>query len=208
MVFSHFTLADLTGKTKMLNSAHAYDTSLGTFNGRPANMIRLSETNDCSLPLQHIRSDRWLLPPITIASHRPTASPNTDGRPSFAPPSQTSDIENCILPVPDQWKNPIWNGPSMKKRQARKILNQVLRQGRPVNLPDGRRASKRAIRRAGGPDSALLAGITPQELKYAAALARRFDSARRRQERIFNRNFKRASRSRLPQNTGDVVANG
>ena len=86
----------------------------------------------------------------------------------------------------------------MKKRQARKILNQVLQQDRPVTLPDGRRASKRALRRAGRSNSDLLAGSTPQELKRIAGLARRFDGARRRQEQIFNRNFKRATRSRRP----------
>ncbi|MCY4555680.1 MAG: hypothetical protein OXF79_04735 [Chloroflexi bacterium] len=84
----------------------------------------------------------------------------------------------------------------MKKRQARKILNQVLQQGRPVNLPDGRRASKRAIRHAGRSNPDVLAGSAPQELKRIASLAKRFDSARRRQEQSFNRNFKRATRSR------------
>ena len=84
----------------------------------------------------------------------------------------------------------------MKKRQARKTLNQVLQQGRPVNLPDGQRASKRAIRRARASNSDLPAGSTPQELQRIAGLARRFDRARRRQEQIFNHNFKRASRSR------------
>ncbi|MCY4414923.1 MAG: hypothetical protein OXE87_01215 [Chloroflexi bacterium] len=84
----------------------------------------------------------------------------------------------------------------MKKRQARKILNQVLQQDRPTTLPDGQRASKRAIRRARASNSDLLAGSTPQELQRMSSLARRFDSARRRQEQIFNRNFKRATRSR------------
>ena len=84
----------------------------------------------------------------------------------------------------------------MKKRQARKILNQVLQQGSPVNLPDGRRASKRAIRRARSLDSDLLAGSTPQELKRSADMARRFERARRRQEQSFNRGFKRAARGR------------
>ena len=84
----------------------------------------------------------------------------------------------------------------MKKRQARKILKQVLQQDKPVNLPDGRRASKRAIRQARKTNSDPLDGGTPQELKRRATLARRFDSARRRQEQSFNRNFKRAGRSR------------
>ena len=84
----------------------------------------------------------------------------------------------------------------MKKRQARKILRQVLQQGRPVNLPDGRRASKRAIRLTMGLDYDLLAGSAPQELKRMAGLAKRFDSARRRQEQSSNRSFKRAARSR------------
>ena len=86
----------------------------------------------------------------------------------------------------------------MKKRQARKIVNQVLQQGRPVNLPDGRRASQRAIRHAMRSNSDLLAGSAPHELKSMAGLAKRFDRARRRQEQIFNRNFKRATRSRRP----------
>ena len=86
----------------------------------------------------------------------------------------------------------------MKKRQARKILNQVLQQDRPVALPDGRRASRRAIRHARESNPELLAGSTPQELQRVAALARRFDSARRRQEQSFNRNFKRATRGRHP----------
>ena len=86
----------------------------------------------------------------------------------------------------------------MKRRQARKILNQVLQQGRPVNLPDGRRASRRAIRHARRSNPDLLGGSTAQELKRTAALAKRFDGARRRQEQIFNRNFKRATRSRRP----------
>ena len=94
----------------------------------------------------------------------------------------------------------------MKKRQARKILSQVLQQGRPVNLPDGRRASKRAIRRARGSDSDLPTGSTPQELNRIAALARRFDGARRRQEQIFNRNFKRATRSGARRAPDGVVA--
>ena len=84
----------------------------------------------------------------------------------------------------------------MKKRQARKILNQVLQQDRPVTLPDGRRASRRAIRHARESNPDLLAGGTSRELKRMAALARRFDGARRRQEQSFNRNFKRATRSR------------
>ena len=84
----------------------------------------------------------------------------------------------------------------MKKRQARKILRQVLQQGRPVNLPDGRRASERAIRRTMRLDSDLLAGSTPQELKHIAALAKRFDCARKRQEQISDRSFKRVARSR------------
>ncbi len=108
----------------------------------------------------------------------------------------TLDVENSILPVPDRWKNPIWNSPAMKKRQARKILNQVLQQNNPVNLADGRRASKRAIRRAKGSDPDLLADSTPQELKRMAGLARRFDRARRRQKQISNRNFKRVAHSR------------
>ena len=86
----------------------------------------------------------------------------------------------------------------MKKRQARKILRQVLQQGRPVNLPDGQRASKRAIRRARGLDSDQLSGSTPPELRGMAGLARRFDRARRRQEQSFNRNFKRATHSLRP----------
>ena len=86
----------------------------------------------------------------------------------------------------------------MKKRQARKILRQVLQQGRPVNLPDGQRASKRAIRRARALDSHQLSGSTPQDLRGMAGLARRFDRARRRQEQSFNRNFKRATHSRRP----------
>ena len=86
----------------------------------------------------------------------------------------------------------------MKKRQARKILNQVLQQDRPVTLPDWQRTSKRALRRARRSGSDLLAGITPRELKRIAGLTRRFDGARRRQEQIFNRNFKRATRSRRP----------
>ena len=106
------------------------------------------------------------------------------------------DVENCILPVADQRQNFMRNRRTMKKRQARKILNQVLRQGRPVNLPDGRRASKRSIRRATGSNSSLFADNTPQELKHMAALARRFDKAKRRQEQSFNRGFKRATRSR------------
>ncbi len=95
----------------------------------------------------------------------------------------------------------------MKKRQARKILNQVLQQGRPVNLPDGRRASKHAIRRARNLNSDLLADLTPQESKRVAALARRFDSARRRQEQSFNRSFKRATRSRARRAPIGTVAN-
>jgi len=84
----------------------------------------------------------------------------------------------------------------MKKRQARKVLNQVLQQGRPVNLPDGRRASKRAIRRAMGSNPDLLTGSTRHELKSMAGLARRFDRARRRQEQSFNQSFRHATRSR------------
>ncbi len=94
----------------------------------------------------------------------------------------------------------------MKKRQARKIIRQVLHQGRPVSLPDGRRASKRAIRHARRSSSDLLAGSTPQELKRTAALARRFDSVRRRQEQSFNRSFKRAARSRARRAPVGVVA--
>lgn len=116
------------------------------------------------------------------------------------------DVENCILPVVDQRQNPIRNSPTMKKRQARKILNQVLRQGRPVNLPDGRRASKRSIRRAKRSSSELLADRTPQDLKRTAGLARRFDSARKRQEQSFNRGFKRATRSRARRAPVGVVA--
>ena len=74
----------------------------------------------------------------------------------------------------------------MKKRQARKTLNQVVQQGRPINLPDGQRAS----------NSEFLAGSTLHELKSMAGLARRFDGARRRQEQSFNRNFRRATRNR------------
>jgi len=94
----------------------------------------------------------------------------------------------------------------MKKRQARKILRQVLQQGRPVNLPDGQRASKRAIRHARRSNSDFLTETTPQELKRTAALAQRFDSARRRQEQSFNRNFKRAARSRARRVPVGVVA--
>ena len=90
----------------------------------------------------------------------------------------------------------------MKKRQARKIVNQVVRQGRPVTLPDGRRGSKRAIRHAMRSNSELLAGSAPHELKSLAGLAKRFDGARRRQKQIFNRNFKRATRSRRPWSIG------
>ena len=86
----------------------------------------------------------------------------------------------------------------MKKRQARKILNQVLQHDRPVNLPDGRQASKRAVRHAMRSKSDLLVGRTLQELKRMVALTRRFDSARRRQEQIFNRSFKRATRNGHP----------
>ena len=94
----------------------------------------------------------------------------------------------------------------MKKRQARKILNQVLQQNRPVNLPDGQRASKRAIRRARSLNSDLLAGRTPQELKRMAGLTKRFDSARRRQELSFNRSFKRAARNRARRASVDTIA--
>ena len=94
----------------------------------------------------------------------------------------------------------------MKKRQARKILNQVLRQDRPVNLPDGQRASKGAVRRARRSNSDLLAGITPRELKRMTALTRRFDSARRRQGQSINRNFKRATRSRARRAPAGAVA--
>ena len=93
----------------------------------------------------------------------------------------------------------------MKKRQARKILYQVLQQGRPVNLPDGRRASKRAIRRAREWNSDLLAGSTPQELKRSATLARRFDSAIKRQELSSRRSFKRATRSRVRRSAVGTV---
>ena len=93
----------------------------------------------------------------------------------------------------------------MKKRQARKILDQVLQQGRPVNLPDGRRASKRAIRRARELSSNLLAGSTPHELKRAATLARRFDNAIKRQEQSSRRSFKRATRSRVLRSTVGTV---
>ena len=94
----------------------------------------------------------------------------------------------------------------MKKRQARKILAQVLQQDRPVNLPDGQRASKRAIRHAGRSNPDVLAGSNPQELKRIAGLARRFNSARRRQEQSFNRNFKRATRSRARRAPVGAVA--
>ncbi len=93
----------------------------------------------------------------------------------------------------------------MKKRQARKILHQVLQQGRPVNLPDGRRASKRALRRARELNSDLLAGSTPHELKRAATLARRFDSAIKRQEQSSRRSFKRAARSRVRRSAVGTV---
>ena len=116
------------------------------------------------------------------------------------------DVENCILPVVDQRQNPIRNSPTMKKRQARNILRQVLQQGRPINLPDGRRASKRAIHRARESDSDLPTGSALQEWKHAAALAGRFDSARRRQEQSFNRGFKRATRSRARRAQAGVVA--
>ena len=94
----------------------------------------------------------------------------------------------------------------MKKRQARKILHQVLQQDRPVNLPDGQRASKRTIRHARRSNSDLLSGSNPQELKRIAGLAKRFDSARRRQEQIFNRNFKRTTRSRARRAPVGAVA--
>ena len=86
---------------------------------------------------------------------------------------------NVYSKCPTNRKAAFGSRPTMKKRQARKILNQVLQQGRPVNLPDGRRASKRAIRRARSLNSDLLADLTLQELKRVAALARRFDSAKK-----------------------------
>ena len=119
--------------------------------------------------------------------------------------SAPQDIENCRLPVADQWQNRIRNSPAMKKRQARKILRQVLQQGRPVSLPDGQRASKRAIRRVKRLESDLFAGSTPQELKRMAGLAGRFDRARRRQEQASNRNFKRAARSRAQRSPVGVA---
>ena len=95
----------------------------------------------------------------------------------------------------------------MKKRQARKILRQVLQQDRPINLPDGRRASKHAIRRTMKSNPESLAGSSSRELKRMAALAGRFDSARRRQEQSFDRNFKRAARGRVRRASVGVVAN-
>ncbi|MCY4554933.1 MAG: hypothetical protein OXF79_00800 [Chloroflexi bacterium] len=109
-----------------------------------------------------------------------------------APPQQRALADSRA----DQRQNRNRNGLTMKKRQARKVLNQVLQQGRPVNLPDGRRASKRAIRRAMGSNPDLLTGSTRHELKSMAGLARRFDRARRRQEQSFNQSFRHATRSR------------
>lgn len=94
----------------------------------------------------------------------------------------------------------------MKKRQARKILRQVLPQGRPVSLPDGQQASKRAIRYVRRLNSYFLAETAPQELKRMVALARRSDSARRRQEQISNRGSRRAARSRAQRARVGVVA--
>ena len=116
------------------------------------------------------------------------------------------DVEICIFLAADQWRTCTRNVPTMKKRQARKIIRQVLQQGRPVNLPDGRRASRRAIRRAKGSNSDLLADRTSQELKRMATLARRFDSARRRQEQISDRSFKRSDRSRARRAPVSIVA--
>ena len=117
------------------------------------------------------------------------------------------DVGKCILRVPYQRQTRIRKRLTMKKRQARKILNQVLQQGRPVSLPDGRRASKRTIRRARGSNSDPLADSAPQELKHMAGLARRFDSARRRQKQSSDRSFKRAARSRARRAPVGVAAN-
>ena len=106
------------------------------------------------------------------------------------------ELETFTLAASNQRKTHIRNRPAIKQRQARKILRQVLKHGRPVNLPDGRRASKRAIRRTRASNPGILDGSDPQELEHTAALARRFDRARRRQEQIFDRIFKRATRSR------------
>ncbi|MDE2785717.1 MAG: hypothetical protein OXL37_03565 [Chloroflexota bacterium] len=100
------------------------------------------------------------------------------------------------MPLANQWQNTTRNGPTMKKRQARKILKQVLQQNQPVTLPDGQRASKRAVRRAARWDPNLLMDKPPRELKSAAGLAKRLDSARRRQQQSSNRSFKRAIHSR------------
>ena len=104
------------------------------------------------------------------------------------------DVENCILPACGLQQNRLRNVPTMKKRQALKILSQVLRQDQPIVLPDGRRASKRAIRRTRELNPDLLADRDPPDLKRMANLARRFDSAKRRREQIFNRNFRRRAR--------------
>ena len=95
----------------------------------------------------------------------------------------------------------------MRKRQARKILRQVLQQDRPISLPDGRRASKHAIRRTRGLNPESFADSSLQELKRMAALAGRFDRARRRQEQSFDRNFKRAARGRVRRASVGAVAN-
>ena len=106
------------------------------------------------------------------------------------------DVDKCMLLVADQCRTRTRNVPTMKKRQASKIIRQVLQQGRPVNLADERRASKSAIRSARGSNSDLLADRTSHELERLARMARRFDSARKRQEQSFNPSFKRAARSR------------
>lgn len=87
-----------------------------------------------------------------------------------------------------------------KKRQARKVIKQVLHQDKPTTLPSGQRASNRAIRREKASSPELDNGPSTQAMKQIAALARRFDSARRRQEKASNRRYQRTGRSRRLRN--------